>query len=213
MTRFDEASALPAHYDQDQSAGPPSMAALIGQLHGLISAADDLPDPATEEGIATREFFTNNWARARDGILSRTSRFRVQPIPGPGPRIFDFETDLPYKRKRRDGSVELAPGPIRGTIHYRANLMSPEPGRSSIAVSLDPTLGFYHSNYSRTHGFLCLGHLPDGPYPLEPLIEHIYGILSYQNRDSNDPADIEAVRYFSTDPDSLVGLGNVPPLY
>jgi len=191
----------------------PSPEAFLGRLHRLISAAEDLPDEATEEGRAARAFFSNNWSQAQRGILARTTRVRVWPVPGPGPRIFTFAVDLPYKRKRPDGSVELAPGPVRGTIHYRANLFSPELDRRSITVLLDSTPGFYHPNYSRAQGALCIGDVPDGPFPLDALIEHLYGIVSYQNRDSNNPADLEAVRYFSTDPTALEGLEDVPPLY
>ena len=191
----------------------PSPQAFLGRLHRLISAAEDLPDESTEEGRTTRAFFSNNWSEAQRGILARTRRVRVQPVPGPGPRIFSFEMDLPYKRKNPDGSVELAPGPVGGTIHYRANLFSSEPRQRSIGVSLESTPDFYHPNYSRTLGALCIGDVPNGPFPLDALIEHLYGILSYQNRDSDDPADLEAVRYFSTDPTALEGLEDVPPLY
>ena len=125
---------------------------------------------------------------------------------------FWYEVDRPYKCKQPQGIVELAPGPVRGTIRYRPNVLAPDPGSRSVLVFVDSD-GFYHPNFSRSHGVLCIGDIPPGPFPLEVLIEHLYSIVSYQNMDSTRPADWEAVRYFGTDPDALEGLAEVEPLY
>ena len=189
-----------------------SLSDLMDELHNLAGLDEGLPDPSTGEGQATRDFFANNWEEAREGLLSRTQRVRVRPLPGAGPRSFSYEVDRPYKRKRPQGLVDLAPGPVRGTIRYRPNVLSPDPGSRSVLVFVDSD-GFYHPNFSRSHGVLCTGDLPPGPFPLEALIEHLYSIISYQNMDSTRPADWEAVRYFGTDPDALEGLTEVEPLY
>ncbi len=185
---------------------------LLQELHDLAELDDGLPDPSTPEGQATRAFFAHNWEEAREGLLSRTHQVRVRPLPGAGPRSFAFEFDRPYKCKRPEGMVELAPGPVTGTILYRPNILTPEPGSRSVVVFLDSPR-FYHPNFSRTHGVLCMGDIPPGPFPLEALIEHVYSIVSYQNMDLTDPADREAVRYFGTDTDALEGLTDVQPLY
>ena len=197
----------------DNSGGQIPLELLLQHLRSLSEPGDDLPDPNTEIGKATHEFFANNWENARDGLLSRTDRVRFWPSPGPGPRSFTFEIDLPYKRKGMNGGVEVAPGPVRGTVLYRSDVLTPEPGGHSIVVFIDTDLGFYHPNYSRKHGVLCIGDIPNGPFPLDALIEHIYGIVSYQNRDSDNPADMEAVRYFTADPGAFEGLDDVPRLY
>lgn len=189
-----------------------SLGDLIAQLHDLAGTDEGLPDPSTDEGQATLEFFANNWAEARDGLLSRTQRVRVQPLPGIGPRCFSYEFDRPYKFKHPEGIVELAPGPVTGTIRYRPNVLTPDPGSRSFIVLLDSP-AFYHPNYSRTHGLLCTGDLPPGPFPLDALLEHLYSIVCYQNMDLANPADHEAVRYFATDPEALEGLTDVEPLY
>ena len=189
-----------------------SLSDLMDELHNLAGFDDGLPDPSTAEGRSTREFFANNWEEAREGLLSRTQRVRVRPLPGTGPRSFSYEFDRPYKRKLPEGMVELAPGPVTGTIRYRPNVLNPDPGSRSVMVFVDSDR-FYHPNYARSHGVLCIGDIPPGPFPLEALIEHVYGIVSYQNMDSANPADPEAVRYFSTDPDALEGLTDVEPLY
>ena len=189
-----------------------SLSDLMDELYNLAGLDEGLPDPSTGEGQATRDFFTNNWEEAREGLLSRTQRVRVRPLPGAGPRSFWYEVDRPYKCKRPQGIVELAPGPVRGTIRYRPNVLAPDPGSRSVLVFVD-SHGFYHPNFSRSHGVLCIGDIPPGPFPLEALIEHLYSIVSYQNMDSTRPADWEAVRYFGTDPDALDGLTEVEPLY
>ncbi len=189
-----------------------SLADLIDELHNLAGLDEGLPDPSTDEGRATLDFFANNWEEAREGLLSRTQRVRVQPLPGAGPRSFSYEFDRPYKCKLPGGMVELAPGPVSGTIRYRPNVLTPDPGSRSVMVFVDSDR-FYHPNYSRSHRVLCIGDIPPGPFPLEALIEHLYGIVSYQNMDSTNPADWEAVRYFGTDPDALDGLTDVEPLY
>ncbi len=189
-----------------------SLGDLMDELHDLAGLDEGLPDPSTAEGRATREFFANNWEEAREGLLSRTQRVRVRPLPGAGPRSFSYEVDRPYKCKRPQGIVELAPGPVRGTIRYRPNVLAPDPGSHSVLVFVDSD-GFYHPNYSPKHGVLCIGDIPPGPFPLEALIEHLYSIISYQNMDSTNPWDLEAVRYFGTDPEALKGLAEVKPLY
>ena len=189
-----------------------SLSDLLEQLHDLSGLDEGLPDPSTGEGQATRDFFANNWEEARTGLLSRTQRVEVRPLHGSGPRSFSFEFDRPYKRKRPDGMVELAPGPVSGTIRYRPDVLTPDPGSRSVIVFVDSE-GFYHPNYSRVAGVLCLGDIAPGPFSLEALVEHLYSIVSYQNMDSTNPADKEAVRYFGTDPDALEGLTDVQPLY
>ena len=185
---------------------------LIEELQSLAGPDEGLPDPSTDVGRATLQFFANNWEEAQSGLLARTKLVRVRPLPATGPRSFRYDFDRPYKSKRAQGMVELASGPVSGTIRYRPNILTPDPGSRSIVVSVD-TEGFYHPNFSRQHGILCLGDIPPGPFPLEALIEHLYSIVSYQNMDSTNPADWEAVRYFGTDPDALEGLTDVRPLY
>lgn len=187
---------------------------LVRRLAALVELGDELPDESTPLGIATREFLRNNWSRARDGVLARTTRLRVDPEPTPAPRVFHFELDGPYKRKRRpDALVELVEGTLRGTIRYRSDLYTAPAGEPSLAVLVDPSLRFFHPNHSRLHGALCLGHLPPGPFPLEDLLEHLYGILTYQNLSTSDPADPEAAAYFARDPHAMRGLETVEPLY
>jgi hypothetical protein len=163
------------------------------------------------------EFFANSWKECCDGLLAKTSRLRVWPEVSPAPRVFEFEIDTPYKRKRQeDSSVELMPGPVRGRVIYRGDMFV-NPEGPCVVVLIDRTLGYFHPNYSRRNGFLCLGdlsNLPPGPIPLEPLLEnHIYPIVSYQNRRPMHPADVEAARYFALDPSAMQGLEPVPPLY
>jgi hypothetical protein len=164
----------------------------------------------------TREFLAHSWESCRDGLLRKTRRIRVEPEPRPVPRMFRFEFDLPYKRKAGpEAPVELDSGPIRGLVIYRADLLANlhEP---CVAVRLDASMGFLHPNYSRTLGLVCLGDTTEfqGPVPLDVLLaNHLYPILSYQNRRPHHPADFEAARYFALDPDAMSGLEPAPPLY
>ena len=78
---------------------------------------------------------------------------------------------------------------------------------------LDPALGFFHPNYSRRDGVLCVGTLPPDPYPLDALLEHVYRIVTYQNLAVDNSADLEAAIYFATNPEAMVGLEPVEPIY
>ena len=170
----------------------------------------------SELGETTREFFSESWQEARDGLLAQTQLVRVVPDPGPCPMRFRFEFDLPYKRKAGVGApVELVAGPLRGSILYRPDLMALDPAdrEATIAVFLDQDQQFFHPNFSRAFGMLCIGDIPPEPFPLQALLEHLYGIFTYQNRTPGDPADFEAARYFATDPESMAGLEIVEPLY
>lgn len=192
----------------------PPLELLLRGLHALVGDEADLPDATTPLGRTTREFFRNNWDQARSGLLARTRKIRVRPIERSSPRTFRFEVDCRYRRRRGDDSpVELAEGPVRGTIKYRASLFDATPGEPTIVVFLDPDQGYFHPNYSRRHDVLCLGPIPPGPFPLEVLLQHLYSILTYQNRNSLDPADPVAAGYFDTDPGAMDGLDAPEPLY
>jgi hypothetical protein len=190
--------------------------ALLDRLARGAASHDDLPDPQTPLGMLTREFLVNTYNNCVDGLLSKTTRIRVIPEPAATPRIFHFEMDLPYKRKRGpDAAVELMPGPIRGAIIYRPDMFSNlhEP---SVAVRLDPSMSYFHCNYSRVHNIVCIGDTTEfrGPIDLEVLLEnHLYPILSYQNRRPHHTADVEASQYFALHEDAMDGLEPVPPLY
>ncbi len=191
-------------------------------LQHLLEVAlnrDDLPEEDTPLGKLARQFFTNNWTMCRDGLLRRTTRIRVQPEPepGPAPRVFRFEIASRYKRKFDSSSVvELMPGPIRGRILYRGDMFE-NPLPPTVAVLLNRDQGYFHPNCARKQGILCIGdeqNLPPGPLPLDVLLEnHVYPIITYQNRRPAHPADLEAARYFALDPTAMEGLERVDPLY
>lgn len=178
---------------------------------------DDLPEEDEPLGKITRLFLANNWSECHGGLLTRTQRIRVWPEHSPAPQAYRFEIDCPYKRKLgRDSVVELMPGPVRGGVIYRGDLFT-NPQGPCLVVLIDRDLGFLHPNYSREHGYLCIGdlnELPPGPIPLDRLLEnHVYPIITYQNRRPAHPADLEAARFFALDPTAMDGLEPVAPLY
>lgn len=183
-----------------------------------VSRHEGAADEDTPAARVTREFLANNWARARDGLLAKTRLIEVQPEMSPAPRVFHFVLHRPYKRKAADGSVELVPGPVLGTVFYRHDLFTCDDDVPTVAVALhDPAT--LHANFSRRHGLLCLGNVGElagaggGPIALDRLLEHVYRIMSYANIRVTHPADLEAARYFATDPDAMRGLEHVEPLY
>jgi hypothetical protein len=189
------------------------LAKLLAPPDGL-----DLESGKTAIEAPSGEFFRNNWENARDGLLSKTRKIRMWPI-GATPRVFRFEVDRPFWRQRTPASaVELAAGPIRGTIVYQPVALRAGGGEAPIdapgvVVLLDPDLALLHPNFSRRHGFLCLGRLPEGPLPLEALLIHVYGVLCYENRSTADPADADAAAYFAAVPEALSALPRAEPLY
>jgi hypothetical protein len=185
---------------------------ILNALERLMQKNNPLDDDTPYAKMAT-DYFTNDWIHTRGGLLAKTNKIRVEPEASPAPRIFHFHIFRPYKRK--EGllePVELVPGPIRGTIYYRHDLFQPGDNTPVVAVSLQDR-GFFHPNFSRRYGLLCLGDLPPGPIALEHLLTHLYCILCYQNLRVSDPADAEAATYFGSDPEAMSGLGKVEPLY
>jgi len=192
------------------SPSPDALFELISRLSDLDLSPGDRDSPTAAR---TEEFFRNSWEAAESGLLARTRLLRVKPASRPAPRAFRFEIDLPYKRQEHDGApIELDEGPIRGTIHYRQDLLLAAPGEPVVQVRFQDT-SFLHPNFSRRWGVFCAGTLPPGPFELEPLLSVIYLFASYQLYTLGDPADVEAARIFATDPRVLDGLGDVPPLY
>ncbi len=188
---------------------------LMAHVHQRAMAATPADDSPLMK--IAQEFFANNWADCRDGLLAKTSRLRVFPEWSAAPRVFRFELDRPYKSKvGRDAPVELQPGPIRGLISYRADLFM-DITMPYIAVQIDPDLAFLHPNCSRQRGSLvCLGELPDNlfPYPLDLVLEtRLYPILSYQDRRPSHPFDLEAASYFALHAEAMDGLEPAEPLY
>lgn len=188
---------------------PPDLFLLLSVMD---SQWENLAEPVRS---LTQEFFSNNWQRAKSGLLSRTERMHVTPAPSPWPTAFRFEVDRPYKRKRSaTAPVELCEGPIRGLILYRPDLFSVPPNEQVISVLLNPEQGFFHPNFEgqRYHA-LCLGDLPPGPFELSDLLPHLYSILTYENRTPTHPADVEAAIYFACDSQAMEGLEPIEPLY
>jgi hypothetical protein len=182
----------------------------------IVDTMDDLPPEETPAGKLTREFFANNWLGCVEGLLQRTLRIRVMPHLSPAPYVFRFEMDCPYKSKAGpDSPVRLQPGPVSGTIQYRPDVLINR-RLPPIAVQIDRSLAFFHPNCSRQHGFVCLGEFPPSPYPypLDLLLEnHVFPIITYQNRSPAHPLDREAAQYFALDPQAMEGLEVVEPLY
>lgn len=192
------------------------IARLLDHFSRMVQLDTGMPAEDTPIGMLTREFFANNWANCRRGLLRKTNRIRVAPEPSQAPRVFKFEIDCPYKRKQNlDAPVELIPGPVRGTIYLRPDIYinTEDP---AIAVALDQDQSLFHPNYSRRKGFICLGELPEKPFPfpLDLLLENlVFPIVSYQNRRPVHAFDEEAAAYFALDPEAMQGLESVEPLY
>ena len=185
------------------------------ELLATVQARSGMPSEDLPLGRLTRDFFANNWAQCRDGLLTRTRLIRVWPEPSPAPSRFRFEFDCPYKaRLRGDAPIQWMPGPVRGHVAYRGDLFE-FPDGPSVAVKIDRDLGFFHPNHKSGH--LCVGDLANlraGPIPLDQLLaSHIYPIVSYQNRRPSHPLDIDAARYFALEPDAMQGLEPPQPLY
>jgi len=183
---------------------------LIEQLERLSSTPSAAPAP---HQTVAREFFANTWRDARDGLLSRTERLRVEAAPGPAPRSFHFSMDLPYLRQAHpDDEVEVAPGPLTGTITYRPDVMVAAAGEPVLYVTVANS-DWCHPNYSRTHGWFCTGQLPPGPIDLETVLEILYVFASYQSYSVEDPADRESAELLAARPELLDALGEPAPLW
>jgi len=186
---------------------------LMGQLRQIVETHQSKLDEANPLARVESEYLHNNWVNCRDGLLKRTSKIRVWPEPSPAPRSFHFEVDCPFKSKNSpDSPVQLQPGPVRGNVIYRYDLFE-HIELPSVAVVLDPEQSFFHPNYSRQFGVLCLGNLPEGPLALDALLPYMYSILTYDNRHPAHAADKEAAYYFGFDPDAMTGLVPAQPLY
>lgn len=161
----------------------------------------------------TRTFLGESWREARDGLLARTQVIRILPQPSATPACFRFVIDRPFKRKTGPiAAVELVDGPIFGAIVYAPDQFAEQGQGSAIAVFMDPDLSFFHPNACRRTGAVCLGDLPQR-FPLEDLLQHLFSLVSYQERTPRDPLDAEAARYFALDTDAMTGLEPVEPLY
>jgi hypothetical protein len=193
---------------------PGEIRRLLDQFAFMAMPGDCLPDKESPIGKLTREFFANNWTNCREGLLKKTARIHVWPEPSPFPRIFKFEIQCPFKRKTGpDAPIELLPGPVRGTVYYRPNVLTANES-PPVAVALDAEQAFFHPNYSRRQGFLCLGELPRVVLALDLLLENIiYPIVTYQNRRPAHAFDQEAAAYFALNPEAMMGLESVEPLY
>lgn len=195
---------------------PQELQHLMRHLAHLAELADGMPEEDTSLGILTREYLDNNWRQCEEGLLRKTNKLRVWPMSTRSPWMFKFEVDCAWKRKlNREAPVELMPGPVRGTVFYRPDVFT-NTDDPAVAVALDLDQAFYHPNHSSRNGFLCLGQLPDNPYPfpLDMLLESVvYPLITYQSRRPVHPLDADAAHYFAFDPDAMQGLEPPAPLY
>lgn len=191
----------------------PTTDELLDRLSRLEELSSATAPPDAPHLAVTEAFFTNSWQAAEEGLLKKTDRIRVEPSSRPAPRCFRFELDLPYVRQERSGGpVERSPGPMRGSVVYREDLMTCAAGEPVVQVRFDDR-ALLSPNFSRRHGIFCTGVLPPGPIDLETLLELIWLFASYQCYSVGDPADLEAAAIFATDPTVLEGLGDPAPLY
>jgi hypothetical protein len=199
------------NHDQLPQAPAPPALEVPRFLRLLLALEDPLPDPDTEVGREARAFFEQSWADARDGLLARTGRLSIVPASLPAPRLFHWTIERPFKRWKQGGGVELAPGPIRGTIHYRGDALVAPPDEPTILVRVDPDLGFVHPNADPVTSLIC--HGLSGLLPLEPLALHVHGIVAYQNMGLASALSRAAAEYFLRDPRAMDGLEPVEPLF
>jgi hypothetical protein len=195
---------------------PQEIQQLLDQVYRLAELGDGMPGEDSPLGMLTWQFFDNNWKQCKEGLVRKTSKIHIWPALAQSPRIFKFEIECAYKRKRnRDAPVELMPGPVRGTVFYRPDVFT-NTDDPAVAVALDQDQAFYHPNHSSINGFICLGELPTNPYPfpLDQLMEDvIYPLVTYQSRRPVHPLDLDAAHYFALDPDAMQGLEPPQPLY
>ncbi len=200
----------------NQSNLPPEVQHLLNQFSRLADFGDGMPEEDSPLGVLTRHFFEHNWMQCKEGLLRKTSKIRVWPAPSRAPRMFKFEIDCAFKRKKnREAPVELMPGPVRGSVYYRPDVFT-NTDDPAVAVALDQDQAFFHPNHSPRNGFLCLGELPANPYPLplDLLMENVaYPLITYQSRRPVHPLDLDAAHYFAFSPDAMQGLEPPAPLY
>ena len=177
----------------------------------LFALEDPLPDPETEAGREARAFFQQCWLDARDGLLARTTRLTIEPASSFAPRLFRWVVQRPYKRRASDGQVELASGPIRGTIHYRGDALTAPRDELAILVRVDPDLAIHHPNIDPVTSLVCHGLRE--VLPLEAVALQLYSIVSFQNMGLTSPLCREAANYFAHVPGAKDGLEPVEPLY
>ena len=186
--------------------------ALIAQLQLLLGIEDPLPDERTELGRRTRDWLERNWADAREGLLAKSTRLRVSPPTSASPNTFRFTLERGYKRRNADGTIGLAPGPITGLIKFRPDLLTAPEDETRVLVLVDPSVGLLHPQHDPRSGLLCCGDLY-GMVSLEAALVHVFTILTYQNCNVTSALDVEAARYFATDPGARAGLEPVEPLW
>ncbi len=186
----------------------PDLADLLRRL-SLLEPSTEADAPITQ---LAAEFFAGNWDAAQP-LLSGAPKLRIEPHL-PARRVLDFTLAIPYLRQHRPGEgVDVAAGPLRGTIVYRADPFEAGLDQPSVCVLIGRDTGLLHPNYSRLFGILCLGALPRGPMQLTTLLEHIYSILTYANVSTVDPADHDAAEWFAEGREALAALPAATPLW
>jgi hypothetical protein len=184
----------------------------LAELWRRLAVLEPAPLRDTPLSELAAEFFAENW-RAVQPLLAAAPRLRLVPCT-PALRAFEFTLDLPFLRQAQPGEpVQVAAPPIRGTLAYRPDPFAIDGERPAVCVLVDRAHGLLHPNYSRAFGILCLGALPGGPLPLQPLLEHLYAILTYANLSTLDVADPDAAAWFAATPEALAGLPPAAPLW
>ena len=86
--------------DQRRAAQPQDIELILRTLYRLAREGDESAEGDSPTRQLSRQFCHNTWGQCRDDLLTKTTRIRVMPEPSADPRVFRFEIDCPYKRKR-----------------------------------------------------------------------------------------------------------------
>jgi hypothetical protein len=141
-----------------------------------------------------RRFLQNSYIEATR-LAENSDVLEVVGLPPLPPAVYICEFALPYLRKRADGVVEWAGGPIWCALHFPEDyLRSTDPKLFLKIASVAAPAGIVHPNIWGST--ICLGSQFAPGTPIRALLWELYEILAYRNFSVLEPnvLNIEAAR-------------------
>lgn len=149
--------------------------------------------------------------REANALTAQSDVLTVRACPPEPPSRFLVQFRVPYLRRTAHHTIEVAPGPVEGAIHFPADYLLGTTPQLWFRVATITTADFVHPNVR--DGIVCLGAQFNPGTPFRILVRALYDLVSYQmlSLDERNALDAEACRILRANPQLLQTL-SAPPL-
>lgn len=144
--------------------------------------------------------------REAEALAAQSDVLTVRALPPEPTSRFVLQFRVPYLRRTKQQTINVAPGPVQAIVHFPADYLLGTTPQLWFRVAMITTPDFVHPNVR--DGIVCLGSQFSPGTPFRIIIRELYGIVSFQTMtlDERNAMDPEICRLLRADPQILNAL-------